>query len=153
MLNRRQALFLTAATPLALATSPLAFAQSETAYYNKGGIAIGGSDAVAYFTVGEPTMGVPTVTHDWGGVSWQFASEESRDLFAANPEAYAPQYGGYCAWAVARGYLAPTIPEAWNIVDGKLYLNATLRIQRRWERDIPGFLAQAEENWPALKAQ
>lgn len=153
MLNRRQALFLAAATPLALATSPLAFAQGEPAYYNEGGIAIDGSDAVAYFTVGAPTMGSPTITHDWGGVTWQFASEENRALFAADPEAYAPQYGGYCAWAVARGYLAPTIPEAWTIVDGKLYLNATLRIQRRWERDIPGFIAQAEENWPGLKAQ
>ena len=149
-MNRRTALTLLTLAPLALSISRPAFAQSEPKIYAEGGIAIDGSDAVAYFIEGKPVPGISDHTFDWSGATWHFASAENRDLFAANPDTYAPQYGGYCAWAVARGYLAPTIPEAWKIVDGKLYLNATKRIQRRWERDIPGFIAQANANWPAI---
>ena len=79
-----------------------------------------------------------------------FASAANRDLFDADPTAYAPQYGGYCAWAAAEGYVASTVPEAWTIHDGRLYLNFSRRMQRRWERDIPGNIARGNANWPAI---
>jgi len=122
---------------------PLYFADSQ-------GIAIQGTDPVAYFRQGEPTPGRSEFEVRWGGVIWQFSSEENKDLFEKNPEAYAPQYGGYCAWAVAQGYTAPIDPNAWKIVDDRLYLNFNTRIQQRWERNIPGFIEQANENWPGV---
>lgn len=116
------------------------------------GIAIRGADPVAYFTAGEYTPGAAEFTHDWEGATWQFASAENRDLFAANPEDYAPQYGGFCAYAVSQGGTAPIEPTSWKIVDGKLYLNYNAKIQKRWSKDIPGFIAKADQNWPGVLA-
>ena len=135
----------------ALLTAPLIAARARAktaAVYAEGGVAVDGTDVVAYFTQGRPVAGDAAITHDWNGVTWRFASIEYRDRFAASPSTYAPQYGGYCAWAVSEGYTASTVPEAWKIVDGKLYLNFSRRIQRRWERDIPGRIAAADANWP-----
>ena len=137
MLTRRSTLALMMAAPVALALSPRAFAQTDE-IYNDQGVAVDGTDMVAYFTESRPVAGDASITHNWKGVTWQFASTENRDLFAANPQAYAPQYGGYCAFAVSEGYIAPTVPQAWTIYEGKLYLNFSCRIRRRWERDIPG---------------
>ena len=116
------------------------------------GKAIRGYDPVAYFTAGKPVEGKPLFTHVYEGATWQFASAENRDAFAADPERYAPQYGGYCAWAVSQGYTASIDPDAWKIEDGKLYLNYSQSVQRRWARDIPGNVAKADRNWPGLKA-
>ncbi|MEO0886388.1 MAG: YHS domain-containing (seleno)protein [Cyanobacteria bacterium J06634_6] len=121
----------------------------ETVYV-KDGVAIAGADPVAYFTDEQFVPGSAEYTHEWKGTTWQFASAENRDLFADGPEAYAPQYGGYCAWAVGQNALAAIDPNAWSIVDGKLYLNANKRIQDRWSEDIPGNIALAEDNWPGL---
>ena len=126
---------------------PMAAAQ---AVFAENGVALRGHDPVAYFTEGRPVRGLPEHAADWGGATWHFASAANRAAFLADPEAHAPQYGGFCAWAVAQGYTAPIDPNAWQIVDGKLYLNYNARIQRRWERDIPGFIAQADANWPGL---
>ena len=87
---------------------------------------------------------------DRAAEQWRFASAENRDLFLANPDAYSPQYGGYCAWAAAQGYTAPGNPKNWSVVDGKLYLNYNDKVQRDWEQDIPGFIAKADANWPAV---
>ena len=114
------------------------------------GLAIRGTDPVAYFTQGSPVAGKPEFAHNWSGATWLFANEEHRDLFAANPEQYAPQYGGFCAWAVSQGYTASIDPQAWKIVDGKLYLNYNKGIQRRWEKDIPGNIKKANSNWPKV---
>ena len=114
------------------------------------GLAIRGADPVAYFVEGAAVPGSAEFSHDWGNVTWQFASAENRDLFAANPEQYAPQYGGFCAWAVSQGYTASIDPEAWQIVDGRLYLNYDRRVQQRWEQDIPGNIAKADANWPGV---
>jgi YHS domain-containing protein len=113
-------------------------------------IAIGGADPVAYFTQAAYVPGSADFTYEWQGVTWQFANAAHRDQFASNPEAYAPQYGGFCAWAVSQGYTAPIDPTAWKIVDGKLYLNYSQAIQQKWARDIPGNIAQANQNWPAV---
>lgn len=139
MISRRAVL---AGAALAVSAVPL-WAQAAPA--------LQGYDPVAYFTAGAPTRGSAAHTFDWDGQVWHFASAANRDAFAANPARYAPQYGANCAWAAAEGYLAPVDPNAWAIVDGKLYLNANRRIQRRWERDIPGFIARADANWPALR--
>lgn len=112
--------------------------------------AVGGFDAVAYFTVDEPVRGSREFTTEWNGAEWRFSSQETLDLFLADPEAYAPQYGGYCAWAMAEGYTAKGDPEFWRIVDGRLYLNFNREVQERWEADIPGFIAAANANYPAI---
>lgn len=117
------------------------------------GVAVRGTDVVAYFTDGRPTAGRAEFAHQWQGATWLFASAAHRDLFAADPERYAPAYGGFCAFAVSEGYTAPIDPNAWRIVDGRLYLNYDLSVGRRWAEDIPGRIARANENWPRLSAQ
>lgn len=115
------------------------------------GYAIRGYDPVAYFTEGEPVAGRAEFEAEWNGATWRFASAGNRERFVADPEAYAPQYGGFCAWAVAeKGELYSIDPHAWKIVDGKLYLNFSDSIQRRWERDIPGFIELGDRRWPEI---
>ncbi|MEM6617565.1 MAG: YHS domain-containing (seleno)protein [Pseudomonadota bacterium] len=114
------------------------------------GVGAGGYDVVAYFEGGSPTKGDANITASHDGATWRFASEENRDRFVSNPARYAPQYGGYCAWAAAEGYTAKGDPRHWKVVDGKLYLNFNRRIQRRWERDIPGNITRADANWPGI---
>lgn len=125
-------------------------ALAEGRIFTRDGLAIGGTDPVAYFTQGKPVQGSPGYQLEWRNATWQFVSAEHRDRFQAAPETYAPQYGGWCAWAAARGEAAATIPEAWKIVDDKLYLNYNRRIQRRWESDIPGNIEAADEHWPNI---
>lgn len=117
------------------------------------GVAIRGYDPVAYFTEGEPQQGSREFAYEWRGATWHFSSANNRDLFENDPEQYAPQYGGYCAWAVKEGTTAPIDPQAWKIVDGKLYLNLNPKIQRRWQEDIPGNIAEADNNWPGVLNQ
>ena len=112
------------------------------------GPAIGGYDAVAYFTDGAPKVGDKRYTHEWNGATWRFASEQNRELFKAEPERYAPQFGGYCAYAMAKDGLSPGDAKRWRIVDGKLYLNANIFAQSLWETDIPGRIVDANGNWP-----
>jgi len=117
------------------------------------GVALRGTDPVAYFKQGEPVPGKPEFHTQWNGVEWHFASAENRDAFLANPVAFAPQYGGYCAWAIAeKGQLASTQPENWAIVDDKLYLNYNGDVQRRWQVDIPHFIAEGDRKWHDLSA-
>jgi hypothetical protein len=116
-------------------------------------VAIDGYDPVAYFVDGAPREGSKQFTFDWSGASWRFASAAHRDLFAADPAKYAPQYGGYCAWAVGHGSTAGIDPEAWTIRDGKLYLNYDLEIRYKWLGDVPGWIAKGDENWPKLLAE
>jgi len=116
----------------------------------EGGPAVRGTDVVAYFTEGKPVAGTPEFTHSWNGAEWRFASAANRDAFAADPAKYAPQYGGFCAWAVANNYTAPIDPDAWKIVDGKLYLNYSRFVQLRWQLNTKGNITQADANWPAL---
>lgn len=116
------------------------------------GLAIRGTDPVAYVTEARPVPGLAAFRHDWVGATWRFASAANRDAFAATPERFAPAYGGYCAYAVSEGYTAPTDPAAWRIVEGRLFLNYDLAVQRRWERDIPGRIRRGDANWPRLAA-
>ncbi|MGF1551598.1 MAG: YHS domain-containing (seleno)protein [Paracoccaceae bacterium] len=133
-----------------VALAPAAALAEEAVYQSFLGTAIDGTDPVAYFTEGRPVEGSSAFSHDWNGATWYFASAENRDRFVADPEAFAPQYGGYCAWAVSQGYTASTEPEAWRIVDGKLYLNYNLDVQKTWEQDVPGHIEAANANWPTV---
>ncbi|NEP76447.1 YHS domain-containing (seleno)protein, partial [Okeania sp. SIO2G5] len=132
------------------AADPCAGAEVVLLANAENGVAIDGADPVAYFTESKAVIGSAEFSHEWQGATWHFASAENRDLFAAAPEEYAPQYLGYCAWAVSQGYTAPIDPEAWKIVDGKLYLNYDQRVQNRWAKDIPGNIAKADANWPGV---
>lgn len=125
-------------------------AAADGRIFTRDGLAIGGTDPVAYFTEDRPVAGSPDYQLEWHEATWQFASAEHRDRFEADPEAYAPQYGGWCAWAAARGEAASTVPEAWKVVDDKLYLNYSRFIQWRWERDIPGYIEAADAHWPDI---
>lgn len=109
-----------------------------------------GYDVVAYFTAQKPVKGDAAYAYTWQGVVWHFSSAANRDLFAKSPEKYAPEFGGFCSWAVSRNYTADIDPEAWTIVDGRLYLNYSLRVQRTWLEDRDGNIAKARANWPAL---
>lgn len=120
---------------------------------NSDGIAIDGYDPVAYFTLGEATEGQSEISYDWGGSRWYFATAEHRSLFAADPDQYAPAYGGYCAWAIAEDKVAGIDPHAWHIEDDRLYLNYSQRINRRFLDDLSGNIERAEQNWPAIRAQ
>jgi YHS domain-containing protein len=137
-------LFLAAA--LAFATPALA--QKSEVYSSWLGAAIRGYDPVAYFTEGKPVEGSRKFTHEWKGATWRFSSAQNRDAFAAAPDKFAPQYGGYCAYGVANGYTVSTVPEAWSVVDGKLYLNYSLGVRADWLKDVPGYIRKADGNWP-----
>ena len=126
-------------------------AQAGTTYnVTDEGVAIEGADPVAYFTDSKYVEGSREFALDWEGATWHFASEENRKAFAENPEKYAPNYGGWCAYAAARGALAGIDPEAWTVYEGKLYLNLNKRVQARWKKDIPGEIARADANWPKI---
>lgn len=112
---------------------------------------VSGYDVVAYFTDGKAVRGsgYHVAMHD--GVTYAFASEAHKKAFEANPKKYLPAYGGYCAYGVAVGKKFVVDPEAWKIVDGSLYLNLDKDIQRKWEKDIPGYIKKADANWPNIK--
>ena len=113
-------------------------------------LAVGGYDAVAYFKQNHPVEGVAQFSTDYKGATWRFSSQENLNAFKANPTAFAPQFGGYCAWAVSQGYTASGDPQFWKIVNGKLYLNYDGDVQKKWEKDIPGFISKADKNWPGV---
>ncbi|ASP20544.1 YHS domain protein [Antarctobacter heliothermus] len=147
-LTRRAAVGLTVAAPALVLTGRAALA-AEPEIYAEAGIAIDGSDPVAYFAENGPVPG-GSDTLDWKGATWRFASSQNAAAFNADPLAYAPQFGGYCAFATSRGYLAPTIPEAWTLYNGQLFLNANLRARTLWLEDIEGNIAKGRANWPAI---
>ena len=117
-----------------------------------GGVAIDGYDPVAYFIAGKPVEGSRDFEYQWMGATWRFASAADRDQFAADPQKFAPQYGGYCAYAVSQGATANIDPQAWHIEDGKLYLNLSKKVQSIWLKDVPGYIGKADANWPKIKA-
>ncbi|HEX2199774.1 MAG TPA: YHS domain-containing (seleno)protein [Burkholderiales bacterium] len=132
--------------------SGAALAQKAPIYSDASG-AIRGYDPVAYFTEGRPVKGSREFSYRWNGAEWRFASAQNRERFASAPEKYAPQYGGYCAYGVAGGYAVKIEPEAWSVVDGKLYLNYDRSVQASWKKDVPGYIRKADANWPTVLAK
>lgn len=131
---------------------PSASAQSIDPIYTSkfSNTAVGGYDPVAYFTEGEPVKGSTDYQLEHKGARFLFSSQENFEAFVANPTKYAPQYGGYCAWAVAHNKTARGNPKNWTIVDGKLYLNINDRIENNWKANQAEFIKAADKNWPKL---
>ncbi len=121
---------------------------AKPAFFSRNGAAINGYDPVAYFTKSSPQKGSLDHSLNWQGAVWLFQSADNKALFEANPEKYAPQYGGYCAYAVSKGATAKTEPDAWAIRDGKLYLNYNTEVRSLWKLDVPGNISRANANWP-----
>lgn len=144
------AAFLIALGLLAQAAYLPAIAKDPVSTGTFSSLAVSGYDPVAYFAQGKPVEGSSEHEYEWNGATWRFSSAANMEEFKSDPEAWAPQYGGYCAWAVSQGYTASSDPEAWRIVDGKLYLNYSKSVQRTWEQDIPGNIAKANANWPKV---
>jgi hypothetical protein len=135
---------------ITLAGAPLLAKGAPPVNVSRGDLAVHGYDVVAYAANGTAARGRAEFEYRWQNAVWRFVSAAHREEFARAPERYAPQFGGYCAWAVSRGYTADIDPEAWKIVDGKLYLNYSKRVQRMWEQDIRRNVAKAEANWPGV---
>ena len=147
--TRRQLVAGLLATPALIAVASQTQAATPEVYA-EGGIAVDGTDVVAYFTEGRAVAGNAAITHAWNGATWQFSSEENRAAFEADPSAFAPKYGGYCAYAVSEGYTAPTDPNAWSIVDGKLYLNYSRSVRTLWNVSRARRIKAADANWPSV---
>lgn len=115
--------------------------------------ALRGYDTVAYFTQGMPVEGSDDFTTQYMGAEWKFSSQEHLDLFLADPEKYAPQYGGYCAWAMSNGDTASAEPDLWTIHEGKLYLNYSRRVNERWLGNKEEFIQKADVEWPKFEKE
>lgn len=120
-------------------------------YFEPGGIAIRGYDVVAYFADNKAVPGSEKFTAVHKGSTFRFASAAHRDAFAANPEKFAPQYGGFCAYAAALGSKAPIDPTVFTVVNNKLYLNFNKPTEELWRKDIAGYIARADKNWPEVQ--
>ena len=131
-----------------LATTTLTVMAGQ--FYETDGVAIGGFDPVAYMTAQKAVVGSADFTSVHKGSTFRFKSAANRDAFAANPEKFAPQYDGYCAFGVSRGYKAVTSPNAFTVVDGKLYLNYNAEVKAMWSKDAAGYIGKADANWAAV---
>ena len=147
-LHRRHLLALSIALPAAVFAG---MALADLPYvYSPGGIAINGFDAVAYFSEGRAVPGSDKFMLKWRGAIWLFASAEHLDAFEMDPSSFAPQYGGYCAFAVANGRAAPSDPLAFAIRNGRLYLNHDQDVLSIWQQDATGLISRADKAWPEL---
>lgn len=134
-----------------LVLSSLTFAANIDMNADENDIAISGYDTVSYFTKGQPTQGSSKYTATYNNAIYQFSNAENRNKFRANPEYYAPQYGGYCAMGVALEQKFTVDPTAWYIDNNKLYLNLNKAVQKKWLTDVPGNIKTSEHNWPEIK--
>jgi YHS domain-containing protein len=146
----KKSLATTALLVFVLGAASLAQTGLPPIYKTKGNLALSGYDAVSYFKDGKPVVGRAEFTYNWMDAVWRFASAENRDAFAKEPEKFAPQYGGYCAFGTSQGHLVPGDPQAWKVVDDKLYLNYNKDVQKFWLEDVPGNIQKANDNWPKL---
>jgi YHS domain-containing protein len=119
--------------------------------YAPGGKAISGYDPVAFFVASGPVKGVDSLAYNWKGSVWLFANRQDLRSFSANPEKYAPQYGGYCAYGAAQGHKASSEIDTWTVVNGKLYFNYNAKIKGLWVKDQQEMIRTADKQWPAIK--
>jgi YHS domain-containing protein len=137
---------------LLLALAPLAFAQTLV-NTDRDGVGLKGHDPVAYFTDNKAVKGDPRYQSTANGVIYYFVSAEHKSAFDANPAKFEPQFGGFCAWAVSKGYTAAIDPNAFQIVDGRLLLQYSLGVREKFSKDTAGNLRKADANWPGLVAK
>jgi YHS domain-containing protein len=142
------ALFGKVLSVLAALVASAAFAQSQS--LDGKGVALKGFDPVSYFVDAKPSQGMEKFMAKHDGATYLFSSEKNRDMFAASPAKYAPQYGGFCAYGAAKGGKFDVDPMAYTVVDGKLYLNKNKDVQKLWTADVPSFISQADRNWIQL---
>jgi hypothetical protein len=122
-----------------------AFSQGKV--FEKDGAAINGFDAVAYFTEGKPVKGDNKFLLKWNDATWLFVSKENLEKFKSQPEKYSPQFGGFCSFGVSKGYKVSSDPDAWTVVNGKLYLNYSLKVKEDWMKDRDNLISTAEKKW------
>lgn len=120
-------------------------------FFERNGVAIDGFDPVAYFTEKKPTKGNQSFSSQYKESTFHFSNAANRDMFAANPEKFAPQYDGFCAYGVSQGAKVKIEGDLWAVVDGKLYLNYDEGVQATWVKDIPGYIKTADKKWPDVK--
>lgn len=143
-------LFTVALAVTMLLTPVAAMAQKPEIYTSwRNAVAVDGYDVVS-FHAGKPLKGRTEFATQYKKATWRFDTRGNLDLFLMNPEAFEPQYGGYCAWALAKNKLAPGKAEHWHVIDGKLYLNYSTRVKKRWDALRGEFITQADDNWPSL---
>ena len=152
---KRRTMLLAAATFMVggatrAATPPINTLKNSALFSSRTDTAINGYDTVAYFAQNRAVKGLDSLTHHWMGATWKFSSQAHRDLFKANPAEYAPQYGGYCAYGAAQGYLVKVDPAQFTVREGKLYLNYDAKVQATWSKDILGYTRAADEKFAAL---
>ena len=135
----------------ALVTSLAGVAGTETAT-DANDVILAGHDAVAYFTENKPVLGSEKYTAEYDGAVYRFASARNRDLFRSSPEKYAPAYGGYCALGTSFGKKFEVDGKAFEVVEGRLYVNKNLSVYKTWRKDIPGNIVKSEGQWPLIKA-
>ena len=133
---------------LLTATQAMAVDEIYTGFFSSA--AIKGYDTVAYFTENKPVKGSSDFEYHWKGATWRFSSQENLELFKADPEKYAPQYGGWCAYAVSQNTTASIKPELFTIVNGKLYLNYDQKINAKWLANRDQYIIDADKNWPGV---
>ena len=137
-------------TAFLMASAAVLFAQ-KSEVFNPSDKAIRWYDPVAYFTEGKAVKGNENLTYHWNDADWYFSSPQNLNSFSKNPDKYVPQYGGYCAYGLSEGHKAPTDPDAWTIVDGKLYLNYSKDVRTKWRENEKERIEKADKNWPQLK--
>lgn len=113
-------------------------------------LAVSGYDTVAYFTESKPVKGSEKFSTSWNGADWRFSSAENLALFNSDPQKYAPQYGGYCAYAASLNKAVSADPKQWDVHNGMLYLNYNKSVRQDWLKDKEGYIQSADKNWPAL---
>lgn len=142
--------FLTMAMAVFLLSAPGETRAESPIFSARDGIALGGYDVVAFFEQQRAIAGDQDHALMWKGVVWHFVSAQNQSRFEANPRAYAPVFGGYCAYAMSQGYLAPGDPQLWLVEEGQLYLLNNSSVHRVWQQERGDLLAQAQGHWPAV---
>ncbi|WP_170478793.1 YHS domain-containing (seleno)protein [Ruegeria arenilitoris] len=133
--------------------TPMVRAKTLPMFFAGNGYAVSGYDAVSYFRTSGPVIGQKRFSLMWKGAEWRFDSLVNRDRFERNPRAFAPQYGGYCAYAMAKGELLSSDPKAWKIINGRLYLTHSAKVEKVWAKNVGRYIRQADQHWPAVLYQ
>jgi YHS domain-containing protein len=136
---------------LFVALTNLITSAQKSEVFTKSGTAINGYDPVAYFKEGQAAKGTDQFVYNWNGADWRFSNQQNLDSFKTSPQKFAPQYGGYCAYGMYEGHKAPTEPDAWTIVNGKLYFNYNLKVRELWRDKKEEKIETADKNWPGIK--
>ncbi len=127
--------------------SPLFLGHDEVSTPMFSDLALEGHDPVAYFTEEKAVLGSSSHEFEWRNAKWHFSSEANKSAFMAEPEKYAPQFGGYCAFAVSKGFTAKAEINCFEMVEDRLFLFNAEEVRNQWKDKIDENLLLARENW------